>query len=111
MNIPPAQFVQDIQRRNTHTTDVTWNDEKPTKQQLDENFQSINEFDSASVHNGYHCSTFDPFIFIVCQLYQCDIIHDFYGNQLAYKNVVVSHKTIRLVSDQSHMSFHSVHDK
>ena len=59
------KFVIFLKNNNTKTVDIIWNNEKLTKQQMEENFEHVKDFDQNSIKNGYLCSTCDPFLLLV----------------------------------------------
>tara|TARA_B100000401_G_C52803978_1_gene720140 strand:- start:98 stop:391 length:294 start_codon:yes stop_codon:yes gene_type:complete len=76
----------DFEKFNKKTRNVIWNNEKFSKKQLDENFTHIKDFDYKSIRNGYDCSTYDPFLILICELFKVNINHDYIGNMIKYKN-------------------------
>ena len=86
MNKPKhKEFVEFLQKHNTITNKVSWNNESLTKKQLEENFTHVKDFQVDSIHKGYYCSTFEPFLFLVCQLFHVNINHCYCGNNMTYR--------------------------
>ena len=87
---------QNMQRRR-HTVEI--NGKCPTKKQMMENYHRIMYINS--VNDGYDCSSFDPVLIIICEIYRVNIEHDFVGNVVTYfrkKNK----KTIKVFSNKEH---------
>ena len=62
---------------------------------------AINELDINSIKNGYYCSTCDPFLILVCNLFKCNIEHDYCNHKIKYE-IYNSIKTINVKSNKSH---------
>lgn len=95
------EFVEWLKKHNKYTENVEWNDEFLTQKQLEENFKSIEELDKNTIGNGYNCSSFDPFLFLICELFKLKIIHNLNGVIMLY-----CHKTpikvVKYKSDLGH---------
>ena len=90
-----------LKNKNKKTSSVLWNSIKITDKQLDENYQHIKDFDSNSIHNGYFCSTFEPFLCLLCELFCISIQHNFNGT-IIYYSIQDSRKTCKFKSDSGH---------
>ena len=80
-------FIRFLKDQNVKTENVYWQDEKLSSKQLDENYEHINNYDISEVYNGYLCSTCDPFLILICEIFCININHDFIGNLIIYKNI------------------------
>lgn len=98
----PAEFVQLLKNINVITPNILWNDEELIRNQLDENFQAINQLDINSINNGYLCSTFEPFLFLICELLQITIIHNYINNKIIYKHKTNNRYILKFKSSDSH---------
>jgi len=98
----PLEFAKMLKNKAVITRDVTWNNTEISEKQLDENYQRVINLDLNSINNGYDCSTFEPFLFLVSQVFQVDIKHHFMNNILYYKNKIRSIKTITVYSNIGH---------
>tara|TARA_X000001036_G_scaffold437639_1_gene483414 strand:- start:2675 stop:3052 length:378 start_codon:yes stop_codon:yes gene_type:complete len=96
-------FVEFLQKHNMKTDKVVWNNQRLTTKQLEENFTHIKEFHVDSIHNGYFCSTFEPFLFLVCQLFQLNIDHCFCHNTMEYR-IDNNKRLLNFKSNKSHFS-------
>ena len=83
------------------TKDIKWNGETLTDKQLEENFEHIRDFNVNSIGGGYLCSTCDPFLFLVCQLFQVDINHNYRGYMMRYR-ITNPIKTLNFESNSGH---------
>ena len=82
-NLNPNDFAKTLKKKNTLTLNVTWNNENLTTQFLDENKQAIDSYDTNTIYNGYYCSTCEPFLFLLSELLNIEIQHN-YNNNLIY---------------------------
>lgn len=109
----PLEFVQFICRNNCPTTNVKYNGEsRPSLKQLQENKQRIASISEIQIQDGYLCSTFDPLMFLICELFRVNINHRFCGNMCRYSyesDETMSSACIELNfrSDRSHFSIDS----
>jgi hypothetical protein len=95
-------FIKYLKTNNNKTSNIIWNDQTLTTKELDENFQAISNLDENNIHNGYLCSTFEPVLFLVSDLFNTSIYHNYNGNKILYmnpeyKNIIKSYQ-----SDQGH---------
>ncbi len=100
----PHEFVELLKNKSIYTENITWNNELITCQQLQENFFAINQFNVNSIDNGYYCSIFDPFLFLICELFSVSIEHNYNGNIIHYKNTLNSKYYLKFKSDTGHFS-------
>jgi hypothetical protein len=61
---------------------------------MQENKERIKNFDISSIISGYDCSTFEPFLFLISQIYRVDIKHNYNGNMITYKYIGNTDKNI-----------------
>ena len=96
-------FVKLLKNNLRKTKDIIWNGEKLTENQIQENYEHIRDFNSDSIHQGYLCSTCDPFLFLVCELFRVDINHNYCGHMMKY-SVTNPIKTLNFTSNTGHFS-------
>ena len=96
-------FVKLLKDNLKKTKDIKWNGETLTDKQLEENFEHIRDFNVNSIGGGYLCSTCDPFLFLVCQLFQVDINHNYRGYMMRYR-ITNPIKTLNFRSNSGHFS-------
>jgi hypothetical protein len=97
-NIMP--LIERFKRLNCKTENVYWKGtdggedddsdgelNKLTDKQMEENYDHIRDFQVGSIKNGYGCSTCEPFLCLLCQLVQVDILHNYNGHQVKYNFV------------------------
>lgn len=100
--ITSPRFLEWIQLHNALTIDVSVNDEKVTSKQMEENFMRISALDKDDINKGYDCSSADPLLILVCQLFKTTIIHKYLKAEIVYKHRKYNDKTIFVFSDTGH---------
>ena len=98
-----VNLVKMLQENNRKTKNILWNGEKLTQQQLEENYQHIKDFNVKSISAGYLCSTCDPFLLLICELFKVNINHNYCGYKMKYR-INNSIKTLNFKSDRGHFS-------
>ena len=94
-------FVIHLKNNNTKENNILWNDEKLSTKQVEENYEHIKNFNEKSIFNGYDCSICDPFLILICNLYNININHNYNGYTMKYlKNT--NFKTLHFSSDTGH---------
>jgi hypothetical protein len=106
----PMTFVSFLQSKNKQTSHVQINKEYLSQQRQEENFESIRIFDKNFIHQGYWCAYEDPFLFIISELFQINIQHNFCGHLCNYiycdpESKIIGSKTLYLHSSNGHMRF------
>ena len=103
----PREFVQLLKNNAVVTPDVKCGilgDTALTRKQLEENLEWILNYNVDGVHNGHDCSTCDPFLLLVSQLFMIDIHHNY--NNFFVKYVNAKNKCgyiLSLSSDKGHL--------
>jgi len=100
----PLQLVEYLKNNNIDTMNVLWNNEQLSKKQKEENKEHIEEYDKNTISQGYLCSTCDPFILLLCELFEITIINNYNGNPITYKHNSTNHYIIHITNNSSHMS-------
>lgn len=114
----PLTLYNFIKINNRKTLNVMCNGTFPTETQLIENYERIEKLNQNEVQNGYNCSTFDPLIFLISELYKVNIIHNYNGVIIRYEYIENDNinkekvkikrkkdgkiKTIKCYSDEGH---------
>lgn len=93
----PIDFVKYLKEHNKKTINVTCNNEKLTDKQLQENYEHINQLKIENINQGYDCSTFDPFLFLVSQHFQVDIIHRYCNIPIKYTYTLPKNKDSKII--------------
>ena len=83
----PVEFAKLLKNHNTRTPHVTWQGEKLSEKQMDENVEAIRDYNISHVNSGYWCSTCDPMMCLVCEIFRVDIDHKFLRTMIRYRYV------------------------
>ena len=108
-NIDPKTFSNALKNENIKTNNVLWKggdvSEKQSlsEKQKTENFDHIKEYDINTIKNGYLCSTFDPFLILICELFNIDIHHKYNGHMIIYEYKDESKYQIYIENNSGHM--------
>ena len=84
LNISNEDFITLLKNNNKKHTSILWNNTELTNKQMEENFQHIMDYNINTIHNGYDCSVCDPFIILICQIYNVNITHTYNGYIMTY---------------------------
>ena len=96
-------FIKLLKENNRKTKNIRWNGEIFREKQLEENFNHVKDFNENSITNGYLCSICDPFLILICELFNVNINHNYCGYLMTYTNST-SVKTLNFKSSKSHFS-------
>ena len=103
-----TQFIDYLKESNKKKTSVLWNNSKLSKKQFEENYEHIKDFDKNMIHNGYDCSICDPFLILICDIYNVNIIHNYNGHKMTYNKYedtgINNYKTLSFKSNTGHFS-------
>jgi len=104
LRVGNGRLIECLKLKNTKTHDVLWNNKKMRKQQMMENFDHVYNFDPRKIGNGYDCSICDPFLVLICEIFEVDVEHNYNGNVMRYskKN---NDKVLLFTSDTGHFTF------
>ena len=92
-----------LKDNNKKTTRVMWNKKKLTEKQMDDNYEHVQNFNIESIYGGYLCSSCDPFLLLVSEVFNVNIDHDYCGNGIKYETSS-ARKTLRFKSSGGHFS-------
>jgi hypothetical protein len=97
-------LVDFLKKYNTYTLNVEWNNEVLTDLQIHENFIAIDEFDLDTINDGYYCSCFDPFLFLISELFKLRIKHSYNATPIIYCHKSYK-KTVNYNSNSCHFNY------
>ena len=71
---------------------------------LEECKRAVDELDIKSIHNGYLCSTCDPYLILVSDIFNVNIQHKYLNSTIEYKNIKNNNnnRSIYVKSNQGH---------
>lgn len=99
----PEHLILSLKENNRKTNNVIWQNNELTDKQKEENFQHIKLYNVKDIYNGYYCSTFDPFLFLICDLFEISITNYYNNNKIEYINKLKSRYTMILYNNKGHM--------
>ena len=99
----PEHLILSLKENNRKTNNVIWQNNELTKKQKEENFEHIKSYNLKDIYNGYYCSTFDPFLFLICDLFEISITNYYNNYKIEYINKFKSRYTIILYNNKGHM--------
>jgi hypothetical protein len=98
-------FIQFLKSKNTKNITTTWNGEKLTSKQCEENYQHIANYNIDSIYGGYDCSGCDPFLILVTQIFSLNTIHNYMGHKISYMSDGNVCKNVNYGSNRGHFYF------
>ncbi|AYV78794.1 MAG: hypothetical protein Edafosvirus34_4 [Edafosvirus sp.] len=98
------RFIELLKQKNIETVDVRWQNKEISDLELKQNIIHIENIDVKKINDGYDCSTCDPVLLLICQLFQVNIFHDYDGIKIEYINKKLKDNTNKLnfISDINH---------
>lgn len=103
-DINNTNFIYLLKKKNTKDIETLWNNKVLTDKQKEENYTHIKDFDTNSIINGYDCSVCDPFLLLISQIYETNIIHNYINTKIEYNNSK-SKNILNFSSDTGHFWF------
>jgi hypothetical protein len=94
-------FINGLKKHNIKTVHVTWNVEKLSEKQHAENHEHIKNIDVLRINDGYLCSSYDPVLFLIAELFFASIKHNYKNHVMRYarKNAKIE---LEFASDTGH---------
>lgn len=89
----PTSLVIFLKRHNRMTS-ILWQGSKLTERERYENYMHIKNFDVRSISSGYLCSTCDPFLCLISDLFNINIDHIYLSSVIKYTNPNASKKVV-----------------
>jgi hypothetical protein len=83
----PAKFIETLKNKNGMTYNVLWNGQKISDKEQYENMTAIKNINIDNIYNGYTCSSSDPFLFLISQIFNVNINFSFNKIPIYYTNV------------------------
>ena len=98
----PQNFAELLKNNNRKSDNIYWNNIKPSLKQMDENYEAVNCYNTNTVNDGYFTSTFEPFLFLVAEIFEVTIEHCYNGYNQVYENKKKSRTIWRFGSNTGH---------
>ena len=102
-NPTPKDFANALKQTNSKTDNVLWNMKELSSQEKNDNIDHVKEYDSNTITNGYLCSTCDPFLLLITELFQIEILHHYNNTIINYKHQLENKYTITIHNNKGHM--------
>lgn len=102
LNMKAKDLLKHVQENNIKTSDITWNGEVLTEKNYTENIEWIKCIKETEIYHGYDCSTCDPLLFLIAQIYNVSIHHNYNGIMIKYINKKYADKVINVMSTRGH---------
>lgn len=102
LSLTPHNLVVILKQINQKTDNVLWNNQELSEKQKNENKEAIENYDEKTTNDGYYCSTFEPFLFLLVEYLNITIIHDYNKSIINYSHKKQNKYTIKLYSDLGH---------
>ena len=99
----PEHLILSLKENNRKTNNIIWQNNELTNKQKEENLENIKLYNVKDIYNGYYCSTFDPFLFLICDLFDISITNYYNNNKIEYNNKFKSRYTMILYNNKGHM--------
>ena len=97
-------FALFLKSKNTETNSVTWQNKTLSKKQLQENYEHVRDYSVNNINKGYLCSTADPFLFLICEIYNINIIHKY--NKVNIKYITNNQNTVHYFQSNNRHFWH-----
>ena len=97
-----ADFAYLLQHCNRAAKSVQWQNTVCPQQFRHECVEAVRNLKVSQIGGGYWCSTCDPFLLLVSELFQINIHHQYCGHLILYTNTKTARKTIYVKSNNSH---------
>lgn len=96
------KLISKLKELNCETENMKWQNEKITDNQIKENMEHIKTYDIKSARNGYLCSTFDPFLFLLSYKLSKIINFNYCGCNIKYEPENSKDKTLNYTCNTRH---------
>ena len=99
------EFMKEASRDlSGNTGDVTWQGIEFREQEMAENAEAIKVYDVGKIRGGHLTSVCDPFLVLVCQVFQVDIHHRYLNIWVKYENRKTARKVLKFRSNRGHFA-------
>ena len=102
-----------LRKYNTKCINVLWNNSPISPKENEDNFTHIKDFlknndntgnINSIINSGYLCSICDPFLILICELFEFQIEHRFLNETMTYKNIKNIRRSLQFKSNTGHFS-------
>ncbi len=98
----PQNMVMCLKSKNKATVGVKWQGVPLTQKEMLENIEWIKNHDASTINRGYDCSSCDPYLLLVCYLFNVRIAHQYLNNQIIYDPPGTARYQLNFVNNRGH---------
>lgn len=102
LKLKRKELLKHLKKNNVETNDIVHNGICISKKLMNENKQRVKNISEKEMGEGYLFSSCDPLMFLIAQLYDVTIVHNFNGNIITYKNLKYPKRIINFESSSTH---------
>ena len=95
-------LIDRLKALNCRTLDMKWQNAPITSSQMDENMVHIKDYPRSGASQGYLCSTFDPFLFLLSFLLKKPVHMDYCGSAIKYEPKICSNTPLKYRCNRGH---------
>ena len=96
------KLISRLKELNCKTENMKWQNQNITNNQIKENMEHIKIYNIHSARNGYLCSTFDPFLFLLSYKLNKIVIFKYCGRNIKYEPENPKDKTLKYKCNTRH---------
>jgi len=101
----PVNFIKFLKKNKIEMNNVLWQNNKLKKQEIKEYLTWIDDYDINGIKNGHLTSVCDPFLLLICELFNVNIKHHYNKCVVVYVNENKTRKTLIFSSNNEHFVF------
>ena len=99
------EFIKMLKRRKIPMTNVLWENQKLSNNEIKEHLSAIDEYDINGIPRGHLTSSCDSFLLLICELFKVNIEHMYMIHTIKYTNTKKVRKTLYYSSNDKHFVF------
>ena len=97
------EFIEFLKRENKLTKNIMWNNSSLREQEMDENYEAVENYYISGIYNGHLCSCCDYILLLISEIFCIDINHFYLNRLMTYKNKLnKTKKTLTFHSNRGH---------
>lgn len=98
------EFINLLKKHIKRTPNVLFLNKKISVKEQTDNIEHIKNIETANIYQGYDCSSCDPVLLLICELFKCDIDYSYNYNLLeyVYKGKIKNPSKLKYFSSTNH---------
>lgn len=96
-------FIVFLKNNIIKITNVKWNGESLSEQFINDAMQHVKNFDVKQINKGYECSSCDPVLILISELFTINVSHTFNNHTIINYTNENAMKTIYLFDNGKHI--------